>query len=232
MIGIIGAMDIEVRLLQQEMEDTKTTVIGMDSFTEGILYGHRAVISQCGPGKVNAAICTQNMITAFRPDAVLNVGVAGAGCPKVHVGDVVVALDTVQHDMDTSPIGDPVGYVSKIGLIRIPCDAQFSQELVNAVQTAGGRTVHTGTIATGDQFIHDEARRNRIHDLFGAMAVEMEGSAVAHVCYANHVPCGVLRTISDESNGEAGISYATFAQQAAEHGQKVVRKLMEGMDNE
>ena len=89
MIGIIGAMDIEVRLLQQEMENAKTTVIGMDSFTEGTLYGRKAVIAQCGPGKVNAAICTQNMITAFSPKAVLNVGVAGAGCSKVHVGDVV-----------------------------------------------------------------------------------------------------------------------------------------------
>lgn len=227
MIGIIGAMDVEVQMLQADMTDKKEIRIGMDTYTEGKLYGRDAVVVQCGPGKVNAAVCTQNLITAFHPDRIVNIGVAGAGRNDVHVGDVVIGTSAVQHDMDTSPIGDPVGFVSKINLIRIPCDDSMVHDLTAAVKKTDETPCFTGVIATGDQFINDEGRRNRIHELFDSMAVEMEGAAVAHACYVNNIPCGILRTVSDESNGESTVSYATFAMKAAEQAQKVMRTFME-----
>ena len=227
MIGIIGAMDVEVRMLQDDMTEKKETKIGFDIYIQGNLYGKPAVVVQCGPGKVNAAICTQNMINMFHPDRIVNVGVAGAGSKEIHVGDVVIGTSAVQHDMDTSPIGDPVGLVSKINLIRIPCDDMLVQKLTAAVKKTGmGGSCFTGVIATGDHFINDESRRNRIHEMFDSLAVEMEGAAVAHACYVNNIPCGILRTISDESNGESPLTYADFARQAAEQAQKVIRNFM------
>lgn len=227
MIGIIGAMDTEVRMLQADMTEIREVGIGLDTYMSGELYGQPAVVVQCGPGKVNAAICTQNMITAFHPEAVINVGVAGAGSGNVHVGDVVIARATVQHDMDTSPIGDPIGLISKINLVEIPCDEALVTELAEAVKHTDGTPCHIGVIATGDQFINDEERRNAIHERFDSLAVEMEGGAVAQTCYINRVPHAVLRTVSDESNGQSTVTYAAFAQNAAEHAQKVIKRFME-----
>lgn len=228
MVGIIGAMDVEVKMLQADMTEIREISVGMDTYMQGKLYGHDAIVVQCGPGKVNAALCTQNMITLFHPDTIVNVGVAGAGSERVHVGDVVVGSAAVQHDMDTSPIGDPVGFVSKVNLVQFPCDESLVLQLTKAVKETDDTPCHTGVIATGDQFINDEERRNRIHARFSALAVEMEGAAVAHACYVNRIPCAIIRTVSDESNGESTVSYATFARKAAEHAQKIIRKYLEG----
>ena len=179
MIGLIGAMAVEVEALEKKLEGRRKTTIGMDTFVSGKLFGQDAVLAVCGPGKVNAAVCTQKMITAFSPDWVLNLGVAGAGTDGVRIGDLVAATAAVQHDADTSPLGDPVGMVSKVNLVELPCDEELRARLVAAAKKAN-LTVHEGIIATGDQFIHDGATRARIHQLFGALAVEMEGGAVAH----------------------------------------------------
>ena len=226
MIGLIGAMAVEVEGLMAQLTDRVETRIGMDLFVSGKLYGKDAVLAVCGPGKVNAALCAQSMILRFQPEWVLNLGVAGAGENGVSIGDMVIATAAVQHDMDTSPIGDPVGLVSKINLVEIPCDAALRQKLVAAASTVEGMRVHEGIIATGDQFIHDGAVRSRIHDLFGAKAVEMEGGAVAHACYVHGVPCGVLRSISDQADGHSEMDYPTFTRLAAAHSQQVVEKLL------
>ncbi|MGN0794944.1 MAG: 5'-methylthioadenosine/adenosylhomocysteine nucleosidase [Aristaeellaceae bacterium] len=226
MIGLIGAMAVEVEALMAQMKGSRETRIGMDTFVSGELYGCEAVLAVCGPGKVNAALCAQSMILHFRPQWVLNLGVAGAGERGVSIGDMVIATAAVQHDMDTSPIGDPVGMVSKINLIEIPCDASLRARLAEAAGTVEGMRVHEGVIATGDQFIHDGATRSRIHDLFRAMAVEMEGAAVAQACYMHGVPCGVLRSISDQADGQSGMDYPAFTRLAAAHSQRVVERLL------
>lgn len=226
MVGLIGAMSVEVEALMDCMTDKAKTKIGMDVFVSGKLYGTDAVLAVCGPGKINAALCAQSMITHFAPDWVLNLGVAGAGEEGVSIGDMVIATAAVQHDVDTSPIGDPVGMVSKINLVEIPCDDQLRARLVAAAGNVGGFTVHEGVIATGDQFIHDGSVRSRIHSLFGAKAVEMEGGAVAQACYMHGVPCGVLRSISDQADGHSDMDYPTFTRLAAEHSQQVVKALL------
>ena len=108
MIGLIGAMDVEIESLEAMLEDRRDISVGMDHFSVGKLFGHEAVLAVCGPGKVNAALCAQSMITRFHPEWILNLGVAGSGSPEVGIGDMVIATAAVQHDMDTSPIGDPV----------------------------------------------------------------------------------------------------------------------------
>lgn len=219
-------MAVEVEALTAKLENPVTTKIGMDTFVSGKLFGKDAVLAVCGPGKVNAALCAQSMIMHFSPEWVLNLGVAGSGEEGVGIGDMVIATCAVQHDMDTSPIGDPVGLVSKINLVEIPCDAALREKLVHAAKTLEDTNVHTGVIATGDQFINKADVRSRIHAQFGAKAVEMEGGAVAHACYMHGVPCGILRSISDGANGQSDMDYPTFTQLAASHSQKVVEQLL------
>ena len=130
--------------------------------------------------------------------------------------------------MDTSPIGDPVGLVSKINLVEIPCDEGLRMKLVKAASQVEGVNVHEGIIATGDQFINSGDVRSRINGLFHAKAVEMEGGAVAHACYAHGVKCCVLRSISDQADGHSDMDYPTFTRLAADHSQQVVENLLRG----
>ena len=226
MIGLIGAMPVEVLSLMDRMEEPVERRIGMDTFVSGRLFGREAVLAVCGPGKVNAALCAQSMILEYHPAWVLNLGVAGSGCEGVGIGDMVIATAAVQHDMDTSAIGDPVGMVSKINLVEIPCDTWLRKKLSAAASTLDGVRVHEGIVATGDQFIHTAEDRQRIRERFHCAAVEMEGGAVAHACYMHGVPCGVLRSISDNANGDADMDYPAFARLAAEHSQRVVELLL------
>lgn len=226
MIGLIGAMAVEVEALTAKLENAVTQKIGMDTFVSGKLFGKDAVLAVCGPGKVNAALCAQSMIVNYHPEWVLNLGVAGSGEEGIGIGDMVIATCAVQHDMDTSPIGDPVGLVSKINLVEIPCDEALRARLVKAAQTLGDTNVYEGVIATGDQFINKADVRSKIHAQFHAKAVEMEGGAVAHACYMHGVPCGVLRSISDGANGQSDMDYPTFTKLAASHSQKVVELLL------
>ncbi len=229
MIGLIGAMKVELEMLLHEMENPVIEEEGMDRFACGKLYGQDTVMCVCGPGKVNAALSTQHMILRYHPDWILNLGVAGSGEVGVNIGDMVIASAAVQHDMDTTAIGDPLGFVSKIGLVEIPCDAALHERLVAAAEAIDGLHVVEGLVATGDQFIHSGEVRERIHNRFPCKCVEMEGAAVAHACYMHHVPCGIVRSISDGANGQSEMDYPTFANLAAIHAQQVVEKLLRGM---
>lgn len=228
MIGLIGAMSVEVEGLIAQMEGTRTYPIGMDTFVTGRLFGVDAVLAVCGPGKINAAMCAQSMILHYRPQWVLNLGVAGAACGDVAIGDLVIADSAVQHDVDTSPIGDPVCMVSKINLVNIPCDAALADKLMAAAAQLEDCHAHRGVIATGDQFINSGDVRQRIRSLTNAMAVEMEGAAVAQACYMHGVPCGVLRSISDQADGHSDLDYPAFTKLAAAHSQRVVELLLRG----
>lgn len=226
MVGLIGAMTVEVEALIAKVTNRQERKIGMDTFVSGQLYGKDAVLAVCGPGKINAALCVQSMILHYAPAWILNLGVAGAGEEGVSIGDMVIATAAVQHDVDTSPIGDPVGMISKINIIEIPCDAALRGRLMQAATCLKDVRVHEGVIATGDQFINRGDVRQRIHTQFGAKAVEMEGGAVAQACYMHGVPCGVLRSISDQANGQSDMDYPAFTALAASHSQQVVERLL------
>ncbi len=226
MIGLIGAMDLEIEALEAQLQDREDVTIGMDRFAVGKLFGHEAVLAVCGYGKVNAALCAQSMILRFHPEWVLNLGVAGSGEEDVGIGDMVIATAAVQHDMDTSPVGDPVGLISKVNRIELPCDEQLRSHLAATARSIPGIRVHEGVIATGDQFINDGSRRAAIHRLFGAKAIEMEGGAVAHACCMHGVPCGILRSISDSADGTSNMDYMTFKDLAAAHSHQVVQALL------
>ncbi len=215
MIGIIGAMQAEVAALQQQMEQVQViTVSGVD-FYQGRLQGKEVVVACCGVGKVFAAICAQTMILTFHPDCIINTGVAGGLVPELGVGDVTVATTLVQHDMDTSPLGDPVGLISGINVVHFPADQGLISQLIAAAAKIGCE-VKQGTIVSGDQFISQPAKKAQLQQQFQAVACEMEGAAIAHVCYVNRIPFGVLRAISDSATGDGAMEYNEFMKLAAD----------------
>ena len=230
-IGIIGAMNIEIEALRAAMTDTATEEIGGITFVEGNLRGHRVVTAKCGIGKVFAAMCAQTMILRYAPDAIVNSGVAGTLSDKLSIGQIALAEQVVQHDMDTSPIGDPVGLISGINIIYIPADPTVTAALAAAVGSVGVPYMR-GTVASGDQFICHTADKDRIRSTFETankpvIACEMEGAAIGQVCYVNRVPYGILRAISDGGDENAFADYPTFLAAAAETATKVMLQFVE-----
>ncbi len=216
MIGIIGAMAVEVENLLKRMEGgTSKTVSGI-AYRSGKIAGTDCVVARCGVGKVAAAVCAQTMILNWSPEAVVNVGVAGGIGKGIHIGDVVVSTGLVQHDMDTSALGDPKGRISGLNLTVIPASRPLEALVLAAARGVyGPGKVHAGVVATGDQFISDADRLGRIAREFGACACEMEGGSIAQVCYMNGVPFVAVRVISDNADEKAAVDFSVFAARSA-----------------
>ncbi len=223
MIGIIGAMDIEIEHINAVMENKEEFTISGALYTKGTLHGKDVVTAVCGIGKVFAAMCAQTMIIKFGADKVINTGVAGGLTDKTDILDTVVATALVQHDMDTTYFGDPKGMISGINVVEFKCDESLAEKI--AENTEGN--VVRGIVASGDCFVADENKKKDIAQTFNAVACEMEGASIAQVCYVNKVPFAVLRTISDGANG-AEMSYEKFRVEAADKAAKVIIKTIAG----
>ena len=222
-IAIIAAMEKEAAGLIEKMTDVKTETVSGITFNLGKINGKDCVVAVCGIGKVFAALCAQTMILRYSPSLIINSGVAGGLHPSLKVCDITVATSLVQHDMDTSAIGDPKGLISGINIINIPTDEEASARLTDAAKSCGINVV-SGVIATGDKFIASDDDKRSIVDNFSAIACEMEGGAIAHVCYVNKTPVCVMRAISDGGDDSATLDYPTFAKLASEQSVKVIFK--------
>lgn len=216
MTGIIAAMPCEAeRLMERMTEKKEPRVFCGVTFYEGRIGREEVALAVCGVGKVFAASCAAAMIAAYRPDRIINTGVAGGLSPSLRCLDTVVASRLVQHDMDTSPLGDPVGLISGINKIYFETDGTLSRALADAIRGAGGHAV-SGTVATGDRFIASPEEKTRLRALFSADAAEMEGGAIAQVCCVNGIPFAAIRTISDGGDGDAPADFGAFCERAAE----------------
>ncbi len=222
-VGIIGAMKVEMDGLKAAMTETSVVEYSGIEYISGKIGGVSVVAAMCGIGKVFAAICAQTMILKFDVDMLVNIGVAGTLTSELNVLDVAVADGVIQHDMDTSPLGDPVGLISGINIVKIPADDKLSALLADCVRSFDRKAI-VGTIASGDQFIDSKEKKNDICSKFEVMAAEMEGGAIGHVCYVNKVPFSILRTISDGDGGS--MDYAKFVVKAAEVSIEVVKKFV------
>ncbi len=211
-IGIIGAMQMEVDELKEALSNTTNVEYSGVTFVCGKMNEVEVVAAVCGVGKVFAAICAEAMILKFGVDMVINIGVAGSLTKDLGVLDVALADQVVQHDMDTSPIGDPVGLLSGINEIFLKTDAKMRTLMQECLEDKQIKYL-VGTVATGDQFIATDEKRVWIRNHFGAIAAEMEGGSIGHVCYINKVPFLILRSISDSDGG--AMDYQTFAEKAA-----------------
>lgn len=225
MLGIICAMALEANAVKETIENKKITTISGVDFTSGTIGGKDVVVAVCGVGKVFAAICAEAMILEFRPDIIINSGVAGSLSRNIKIGDTVIAESVVQHDLDTSPLGDPKGLISGINIINIPCDKTVAANLKKCCDDIGIKNF-SGVVATGDVFMSNDAHKAEIAEHFNAKACEMEGASIGHVCYVNQVPFGVLRAISDNADDGAELTYETFATEAAKKTHAVIDKFI------
>ena len=214
MLGIIGAMDVEVNEIKKKIENPAVSEYANIEFVSGRIEGEDVCAAQCGTGKVNAALCAQLMLDRFGVEKIINLGIGGSLSKAVSVKNVVVATEVCQHDIDTTLFNEPPGFIGGLNIVKIPADSALSLALENAAKRCG-KTVHRGCIASGDAFISSDEAKEKIADEFGAVCCEMEGGAIGQVCYANGVPFAVLRTISDNSDGEL-IDYPTLRLYAAE----------------
>ena len=225
MIGLIGAMEVEITSLREAMQEKVSRTVSGVEFVSGKLDGQEVVTAVCGIGKVFAAICAEAMILTYRPDLIINTGVGGSLSSELSIGDVAIAENVVQHDMDTTPLGDAPGLISGLNQIYFPCDAENARRLAESVTAIGGK-FKMGTIASGDQFIHTTEQKERIVKEFGAISCEMEGGSIGHVCRVNNVPFCVVRAISDGANDDAPMDYPSFVKMASEQSVKTVRHFL------
>lgn len=222
MLGIIGAMTVEVDELKKIMSDTLEHTVGDMTFVSGKLCGADAVVTVCGEGKVNAAMCTQAMIMEYAPDLIVNTGVGGGLADGLKIGDVVVASAVVEHDMDMSPLGYPIGFVGGVNRTEMPCDKKTA-DLLECCTKELNIPCRRGIVASGDQFISSDEKKSFLVKTFNASVCEMEGAAIGHVCIRNRVPFGVLRSVSDSGDDEASMSFPEFAELAAKNSIAIIK---------
>lgn len=229
-IGIIGAMAEEIAYLKEKIEIVTTkSVIGLQ-FHVGKYCGNSIVLVISGIGKVNAAVCTQVLIDHFGVDYVINTGVAGTVSPELHIGDILISTDAVQHDMDVSALGDPIGTIPRLAESYFKADemmVRLAQEA--AAETAEDYQIMLGRVASGDQFIGTKEGKERIKKYVQGDCAEMEGAAIAHACWLNRIPFVIIRAISDGADEEANMSYEQFVQLAAKRSSGLVEKMLEKM---
>lgn len=226
-IGIIGAMEEEVAVLKQEMNIEETVEYASMQFCKGVLCGKNVVIVRSGIGKVNAGICAQILADKFDVDVLINTGIAGSLDAAIDIGDMVISTDLVEHDMDATIFGDPLGQVPRMDTFSFPADASLIEKAVAANEEANPDIkTFTGRIVSGDQFVSSSEVKEKLVENFEAKCTEMEGAAIAHAAYLNKISCVIIRAISDKADNSATMDYPTFEKQAIEHSVRLVRNLL------
>ena len=228
-LGIIGAMDIEVAALKENMRElTVHSRTGM-TFYEGRLCGLDAVVVQCGVGKVNAAMCTQILCDLFAVTHVVNTGVAGSLDARLDIGDLVIGRDAMYHDFDCHVINENycVGQVPGMAVLAYPADEMLVSCAYDAAESVNPGHTTIGRVASGDQFVCSKDQKAAIISNTGAMCTEMEGAAIAHTAWRNGVPFVVVRAISDKADDSAEMDYPTFEAIAAKRCAAVTMALAE-----
>lgn len=226
-IALIGAMDSEIEFLKNSMKNVTETKIGAITYYEGILEEKDVVLLKTGVGKVNAAIGADTVIREFKVESIIFTGVAGAVDNKLNIADIVVSKDLVQHDVDLTAFGRPMGLIPGSESIEFKADKNLIDiAYESAVKVLGKDKVKIGRIATGDQFIADKDKVEMIGKVFGASAVEMEGGAVAQVAHLYNIPFVVLRAVSDKADGSAKMTYEDFVIIAADNSANIVKEML------
>jgi adenosylhomocysteine nucleosidase len=245
-LAVLGAFDREVSLLGEMLTDAQSQRIEGIEFLSGWAGGQRVVIAWTGVGKVNAAMVTTLLIEHFKPTQVLFTGIAGAVDPNLEPGDIVIAQQTAYHDMGSWwPEGiEPGGVKSRLTGDTNPVFFPADPDLLAAAQQAAPKTafdpiahrngqrtprIVVGTIVTGDTFVSSKERSAELADNLDADAVEMEGAAVAQVCYQRGIGCLVIRSIADKADESAVVDKQKFYVLAARNSATLVAAILEGL---
>lgn len=226
--GIIGAMESEVEHLKAELRDAQQHARAGMQFYEGFLGNTAVVVVRCGVGKVDAALCAQVLVDLFHVDAIINTGVAGAVDSRLNVGDVVISIDAVHHDVDATRLGYAYGEVPDLGCIFFEADADLRTKAREAVvKVAPEINCIEGRVASGDQFISSPSEKERLLSRFNAACCEMEGASIAHAAWLNKLPFVIVRAISDKADGSAMVDYPSFVAEAALRCAKIVEYMVQ-----
>lgn len=226
-IGLIGAMVEEVEHFLQQMTRTERSLRAGIEFAEGEIEGCSVVVCKSGVGKVNAALCTQILISEFEVDAVIVTGVAGAVDLRLNIGDLVVSTDCMQHDMDVTPLGFARGIIPFAAQSVFAADQQLvDAALAAAAAEADAPLTLAGRVLSGDQFIADSAHVAVLREQLSGCCTEMEGAAVAQVCHLNAVPFVIIRSISDRADGSAHANFSEFTPLAAARSSRLVQHML------
>jgi len=238
-IAVIGAFETEVSLLKNKLANRQEQLIQGIRFYTGTLNGQQVVVSRVGIGKVNAAISTTLLLEHFRPKAVLFSGIAGAMNPGLQPGDIVVGKRIAYHDYGRIAPGglqiwatqNPNNFTANP--VYFTCDSVLLMAASNAAKQVQFQTINNytpkiffGTIITGDVFLADNSKNIQLRKDMQADAVEMEGAAVAQVCYQEKVGFLIIRSLSDNANDSATLDFVKYGKMAAENSAMLVMEIL------
>ena len=227
-IGIIGAMNEEVIELKNIMTDIQVEKIGNLEFFKGNLLNKEVVLVEGGIGKVNAAICATLMIEHFKVSKVLFTGVAGGTNPDINIGDIVIGVDQIEHDFDSTAFGYALGQIPRMDTYIFEADKDLVDLAYSvAVEKFGREKVRKGRIVSGDEFVASVEKIKWLRDPFNADCTEMEGAAVAHVCHVFKMPFLIIRAISDKANHDAKVDFPEFVKLAAKNSKTIIEGILE-----
>lgn len=227
-LGIIGAMAEEVSQLKEIMEQPEVIEIAGMDFYKGLIHGKETIVVRSGVGKVNAAVCAQILVDRFAVEAIVNTGIAGSLNLEINIGDIVLATDLVQHDVEATTFGYQMGQIPQMETFSFKAD----EALRNSAQACCGQVlpeigVHCGRIVSGDQFISDRKKKQWLAENFQGCCTEMEGAAIAQATYLNQIPCLIIRSISDKADDSAQMDYEEFEKLAIRNSVVLTQSLIE-----
>lgn len=227
-VGILVAMEEEMKTLIESLESYKTHKIANQKFYNGLIEGREVCIVQSGIGKVNATIASTLLINNFAADLIINTGSAGAIKEGINIGDLVLSNELSYHDADNRAFGYRYGQIP-----QMPEFYEGDRDLIRKVSIAARNLnleVHKGLIVTGDSFVSSDEKIKAIKEQFpDALVTEMEGAAVAQTCYQYSVPSLVIRAVSDTADGEATVDFDDFVVLAGRRSAKLVLELLKNI---
>ncbi|WP_078413853.1 5'-methylthioadenosine/S-adenosylhomocysteine nucleosidase [Priestia abyssalis] len=226
-VAIIGAMEEEVTILREKLDNRKETIVAGCEYSEGTVSGVEVILLKSGIGKVNAALSTAILLEKFQPDYVINTGSAGGYNPALNVGDVVISTEVRHHDVDVTAFGYEYGQVP-----GMPASFEAATDLINIAEESAKEItdvqVVKGLIVTGDSFMNDPVRVEFVRGKFTDLqAVEMEAAAVAQVCHQFDKPFVIIRALSDIAGKESNVSFEQFLETAAINSTNLVLRIVE-----
>ncbi|MDR3249090.1 MAG: 5'-methylthioadenosine/S-adenosylhomocysteine nucleosidase [Treponema sp.] len=236
MTGIIGAMEDEVTMIRDWMQNTETTSISGFKFYRGTLEGKPVVLLRCGIGKVNAAVGCALLIDHFKPGLVINTGSAGGIDPKLKFGDAIISTGLTYHDVDVTGFNYAPGQIPGHPAV-FPVEESLVAQAETAVNELKAEKLlppdfdHVrGIIASGDIFMHQPEKIETVRRVFPEVrAVEMEGAAIAQTCSLFSVPSLIIRALSDIAGVESPVTSEQFLPIAAKHSAEIVRRIIKNL---
>lgn len=220
--GILGALDAEIALIREQMTIASEENRFGTTFYKGTLHDKEIVLACCGVGKVNAAVCAAYILGQYQAGCIINVGIAGAMKPGLHILDVVISEEVGFHDQD--PV--MLKYYPKTAFF--PADAALAELCDRAcasIPRLSGKYIH-GRIVSGDQFVSESAVKQSINDRYTPACVEMEGAAIGHAAFMYEKPYLVIRTMSDAADDDADETYDNFIDEAAKTSAEIILQML------